>query len=112
MGPRRKVMFPFFGDGIFTQEGAAWKHSRELLRPQFVHKQYEGLEVFRETVDNLIELSPRSMPYKSGRLCIAYTQYATVVPFGTRTGDCSSGPPPTGREVVSTAVRELTGTDG
>ena len=58
MGPRRKVMFPFFGDGIFTQEGTDWKHSRELLRPQFVYKQYEDLEVFRESVDNLLEALP------------------------------------------------------
>lgn len=58
MGPRRKVMFPFFGDGIFTQEGADWKHSREMLRPQFVFKQYEDLEVFRESIDNLLEALP------------------------------------------------------
>jgi cytochrome P450 len=44
-----------FGDGIFTQEGVAWKHSRELLRPQFVHKHYEDLSVFRDAVDDLIE---------------------------------------------------------
>jgi cytochrome P450 len=44
-----------FGDGIFTQEGEAWKHSRELLRPQFFHRQYEDLEVFREAVDELLE---------------------------------------------------------
>ena len=55
MGPRRKVMFPFFGDGIFTQEGAAWKNSRDLLKPQFVHRQYEDLEVFREPVDKLLD---------------------------------------------------------
>src|SRR5271154_4809797 len=59
MGPRRKVMFPFFGDGIFTQEGTAWKHSRELLRPQFVHKQYDDLDVFRDAVDNLIGAIPK-----------------------------------------------------
>ncbi|KAL8666552.1 MAG: hypothetical protein Q9202_001350 [Teloschistes flavicans] len=58
MGLRRKVMFPLFGDGIFTQEGDAWKHSRELLRPQFVHKQYENLELFQEAVDNLIGVLP------------------------------------------------------
>ena len=55
MGPRHKVMYPFFGDGIFTQEGADWKHSRELLRPQFVHRLYEDLDVFRGSVDNLLE---------------------------------------------------------
>ena len=47
-----------FGDGIFTQEGAAWKHSRELLRPQFHHKQYENLEIFKEAVDDLVECIP------------------------------------------------------
>lgn len=51
-------MFPFFGDGIFTQEGTDWKHSRELLRPQFVHKQYKDLEIFRESVENLLEALP------------------------------------------------------
>jgi cytochrome P450 len=58
MGPRRQIFFPLFGDGIFTQDGPAWKHSRELLRPQFSHKQYQDLEVFREHVDNLISNIP------------------------------------------------------
>lgn len=43
-----------FGDGIFTQEGRDWKHSRELLRPQFTYKQYENLNIFRDHVDNLL----------------------------------------------------------
>ena len=47
-----------FGDGIFTQEGSAWKHSRELLRPQFQFKQYDNLEIFRESVDDLINILP------------------------------------------------------
>ena len=47
-------MDPFFGHGIFTQEGGAWKQSRDLLRPQFVHRQYEDLEVFREPVEDLL----------------------------------------------------------
>ena len=37
-GPARVDSFmPFFGSGIFTQDGVAWKHSRSLLRPQFMH---------------------------------------------------------------------------
>jgi cytochrome P450 len=28
-------MGPFLGNGLFIQDGAAWKHSRALLRPQF-----------------------------------------------------------------------------
>ena len=53
-GPRRKITYPLFGDGIFTQEGQAWKHSRELLRPQFTYRQYNDLEILREPIDDLI----------------------------------------------------------
>ena len=59
MGPRRDIMFPLFGDGIFTQEGEAWKHSRETLRPHFHFKQYADLEVFRQSVDDLIDIIPQ-----------------------------------------------------
>lgn len=45
-----------FGNGIFTQEGAAWKHSREMLRPPLQHKHYENLDVFRQGVDDLVEI--------------------------------------------------------
>ena len=58
MGPRRQIMFPLFGDGIFTQDGPDWKHSRELLRPQFSYRSYQNLDVFREHVDNLISNLP------------------------------------------------------
>lgn len=52
MGPRRDITFPMmFGDGIFTQESAAWKHSRDTIRPQLMQKQYEDLEVFKEPDD-------------------------------------------------------------
>ena len=58
MGPRRQITFPMFGDGIFTQEGAEWKHSRELLRPQFHHKQYSDLRIFKDAVDDLLNNIP------------------------------------------------------
>jgi len=48
-----------FGDGIFTQEGHAWKHSRELLRPQFIHSQYDNMAVFEEAVKDLFDILPR-----------------------------------------------------
>lgn len=57
-GARRDVFLPLLGDGIFTQEGAAWRHSRELLRKQFARTQYQNLEHFREHVDNLIDCLP------------------------------------------------------
>ena len=58
MGPRRRIMFPLFGDGIFTQDGPDWRRSRELLRPHFSYRNYQSLDVFREPVDNLISNIP------------------------------------------------------
>ncbi|KAL8819107.1 MAG: hypothetical protein Q9191_007804 [Dirinaria sp. TL-2023a] len=57
-GARRGVFLPLLGDGIFTQEGAAWRHSRELLRKQFARTQYQNLDHFREHVDSLIDSLP------------------------------------------------------
>ena len=59
MGPRRNITFPMFGDGIFTQEGAAWKHSREMLRSPLQYKHYENLDVFKQSVDDLIDIMCR-----------------------------------------------------
>ena len=56
MGKRREIALPMFGDGIFTQEGAAWKHSRKMLQPPLQHKNYENLDVFKKGVDDLIDI--------------------------------------------------------
>ncbi|RYP22686.1 hypothetical protein DL765_001536 [Monosporascus sp. GIB2] len=61
-GPRRTVTFPMFGDGIFTQDGEPWRHSRAILRPQLFHRQYENLKVFKEPLDDLLS----ALPEKSG----------------------------------------------
>ncbi|KAM7183302.1 cytochrome P450 52A13 [Rhypophila sp. PSN 637] len=53
-GCRPDVFAPLLGKGIFTQEGAAWKRSRELLRKQSVRIQYQNLECFDEHVSNLV----------------------------------------------------------
>lgn len=58
-GCRPEVFAPLLGEGIFTQEGAAWRHSRELLRKQFARAKYQNLELsFREHVDNLVNCMP------------------------------------------------------
>lgn len=54
-GLRRQIFFPLLGDGIFTQDGAAWKHSREMLRPQFSRQLYQDLDILRTHVDDLIK---------------------------------------------------------
>ncbi|PLB46480.1 cytochrome P450 alkane hydroxylase [Aspergillus steynii IBT 23096] len=58
-GPRRAITFPMFGDGIFTQEGEAWKHSREILKPQLFYRTYENLEVFKQPVEDLLNAIPQ-----------------------------------------------------
>ena len=55
LGPRSLAMRAMIGDGIFTQDGAAWKHSREVLRRQFMRMQYQNLKGFREHLDTLME---------------------------------------------------------
>ncbi|KIW00620.1 uncharacterized protein PV09_07816 [Verruconis gallopava] len=57
-GSRPSVFAPLLGNGIFTQEGLAWKHSRELLRKQFAKIQYQNFEHFKPHVDNLIGCLP------------------------------------------------------
>ena len=54
LGSRRGALLPFIGEGIFTQDGTAWKHSRELLRRPFLKSHYQDLQGFREHTDSLI----------------------------------------------------------
>ncbi|KAL2059151.1 hypothetical protein ABVK25_000443 [Lepraria finkii] len=55
---REKVMVPFLGEGIFTSDGAAWQHSREMLRPNFVRSQVGDCEMFERHVQLLIRAIP------------------------------------------------------
>ena len=53
-GDRHGVFSPLLGNGIFTQEGPAWKHSREIFRRRFIQMQYQNMDIFCEHVDNLL----------------------------------------------------------
>lgn len=60
LGQRRKITFtPLLGNGIFTTDGAAWKHSRELLRPNFTRTQVADLNTFEVHVAHLIKAIPK-----------------------------------------------------
>ncbi|KAI4086117.1 MAG: hypothetical protein LQ344_007830 [Seirophora lacunosa] len=59
-GPRRDAFYRLLGEGIFNQDGPPWKHSRELLRRQFVRMQYQNLSVFREHVENMLDVLSKS----------------------------------------------------
>ncbi|KAL8803180.1 MAG: hypothetical protein Q9182_003352, partial [Xanthomendoza sp. 2 TL-2023] len=46
----------FLGDGVFTQDGRAWRNSRSLLRPLFAKTRISGLDIFEEHTQQLIGL--------------------------------------------------------
>jgi cytochrome P450 len=54
--PRKILLQPLFGEGIFTEEGPRWKQSREAIRRQLQHQRYRNLDVFHETVEEMIHL--------------------------------------------------------
>jgi len=54
LGSRPLASVPLLGEGIFGQDGPAWKRSRELIRHQFVRIQKQNLDVFTPHVDELV----------------------------------------------------------
>ncbi|MCJ1396047.1 hypothetical protein MMC18_008934 [Xylographa bjoerkii] len=56
---RKRNLTPFLGDGIFTTDGLAWQHSREMLRPTFVRSQIGDLGALERHVEHLIQRIPR-----------------------------------------------------
>lgn len=46
------------GSGIFTQDGAAWKRSRDLLRPQFSSNRYQNFAEISKCVESLLDQIP------------------------------------------------------
>jgi len=51
-------MSEFLGHGVFTNEGKAWKHSREMLRPCFERQNVADVGMFEKHVCRLMELLP------------------------------------------------------
>ncbi|KAK5175298.1 uncharacterized protein LTR77_000436 [Saxophila tyrrhenica] len=59
LGERRKIAFrPLLGHGIFTEDGAPWAHSREMLRPNFARTQIGDLPTFEKHVQHLVAAVP------------------------------------------------------
>ncbi|KAM0794362.1 cytochrome P450 [Usnea florida] len=54
LGAREQNFRPLLGHGIFTQNGAEWKQSRDLLRPVFNHQRTEYFTHIKHAVDNLL----------------------------------------------------------
>ena len=59
-GPRRTEAFlPLLGHGIFTNDGAEWQHSRDMLRPNFTRSLVGDLAIFEAHIQQLIKAIPR-----------------------------------------------------
>ncbi len=56
---RRRALVPLLGYGIFTTDGGAWQHSREMLRPNFTRSQVGDLDTFERHISHLIQAVPR-----------------------------------------------------
>ncbi|KAJ8130193.1 hypothetical protein O1611_g3437 [Lasiodiplodia mahajangana] len=59
-GLRRECALPILGDGIFTQEGEQHENSRRTLKSQFSKSRYANLQVFREPVEDLLQILPEA----------------------------------------------------
>ncbi|KAK6004829.1 hypothetical protein QM012_007608 [Aureobasidium pullulans] len=51
---RKTAFYPLFGHGIFTNDGAAWKHSREMLKPSFNRNEIGNVDMLERHAANLI----------------------------------------------------------
>jgi cytochrome P450 len=52
---RRGNFYPLLGNGIFTQDGPAWQHSRSMMRPQFAREQVSDLDLEERHVQNMMK---------------------------------------------------------
>ncbi|TVY59303.1 Cytochrome P450 52A5 [Lachnellula cervina] len=51
---RRGNFWPLLGNGIFTQDGEGWQHSRLMMRPQFAREQVSDLNLEETHMQNLM----------------------------------------------------------
>lgn len=78
LGSRSDGLRALLGEGIFTQDGPAWKHSRELLRRQFARLRDAGLEPLNPHIHELlanVEAARKSSPDGSVDLQPLFFEY-------------------------------------
>ncbi|KAL5393585.1 hypothetical protein PMIN02_005763 [Paraphaeosphaeria minitans] len=56
---RIKQMEAYLGHGIFTSEGASWKHSRDMLRPCFERSQVADISILEKHTARLLQNVPK-----------------------------------------------------
>ena len=62
LGLRPLHFDPLMGSDIFTQDGAQWRHSRQVLRPQFMENRFHNLEQIKSAVASLMDCVPEDEP--------------------------------------------------
>ncbi|KAG9250648.1 cytochrome P450 [Emericellopsis atlantica] len=78
LGLRPAHFKPLLGSGIFTQDGAAWKHSRQLLRPQFASNRRQNFEQIQRCVQGIINDIPENGVVDLQPLCFKLTFSTTM----------------------------------
>ncbi|MCJ1360323.1 MAG: hypothetical protein MMC33_010328 [Icmadophila ericetorum] len=57
---RNKALSPLLGSGIFSQDGAEWKHARDHIKPLFTRSELsDDIESFKTYIDRFLGLIPR-----------------------------------------------------
>lgn len=58
-GPlRQRIFFPTMGEGIFSQDGKRWEHSRAMIRPTFARAQVSDLDMVERHIQALLGAMP------------------------------------------------------
>ncbi|KAG9251386.1 n-alkane-inducible cytochrome P450 [Emericellopsis atlantica] len=78
LGLRPAHFKPLLGSGIFTQDGDAWKHSRQLLRPQFASNRRQNFEQIQRCVQGIINNIPENGVVDLQPLCFKLTFSTTM----------------------------------
>ncbi|PSR80330.1 cytochrome P450 [Coniella lustricola] len=75
LGVQRRGMFwPMLGNGIFTQAGTEWKHSRDLMRPQFTRDQVSDLDLEERHVQNMMRALDAKLDSSAAASAECWTQ--------------------------------------
>ncbi|KAK5656059.1 hypothetical protein OQA88_5198 [Cercophora sp. LCS_1] len=79
LGLRTPTFSPLLGNGIFTQDGAEWKHSRQLLRPHLASTKHQNFEYLKRCVEGMIAAIPEDGIVDLQPLCFRLTFDTTMV---------------------------------
>lgn len=89
LGVRHAQLAPLLGDGIFTLDGAGWKHSRAMLRPQFARDQVAHVKALEPHIQTFFKhiLNTKGQKFDIQKLFFKLTiDSATEFLFGESCG--------------------------